>query len=409
MPKLLAVNNYFYLRGGAESVFFEEMDLFESDGWEVVPFSMVDGKNRPSEWERFFIDPLEFEDIKSLPAKAAAVPKIIYSFEAQRKLRRLLAEFRPDVCHAHNVYHHISPAVLPVLNKAGIPVVVTLHDLKIACPAYRMLNDSGICEKCKGGKNYNVLKYRCIKGSSLGSAVIMLESYLHRWLNTYGKNVDRFIVPSRFYRDKFVEWGWPEEKFAYVPNYVDVDQFEYREKAGEYFFYFGRLSFEKGVGTLIKAASAAGVKLRVAGTGPDMDKLKEMAAGNDKIEFLGFVRGEALHQAIGGARAVVLPSEWYENAPISVMESCAMARPVLGADIGGIPELIREGETGYVFPSGDVEALSRLMQKVADEDDATLVRMGLAGRRWLETDFGRQTHLQLLKEVYRGVGVDVGK
>ncbi|MDO6460051.1 glycosyltransferase family 4 protein [Granulosicoccaceae sp. 1_MG-2023] len=408
MPALLSINNYFYLRGGAESVFFEEMALFSREGWDVVPFSMHDERNQASPWSQYFIDSLEFDAIDSTLAKAKAVPKIIYSFESRRKLRELLAQFRPDIVHAHNIYHHLSPSILPVLKEAGLPVVVTLHDLKIACPAYRMLNDQGICEKCKGGKNYHVLTNRCIKGSALGSAVIMAESYLHQWLGSYRKHVDRFIVPSRFYKDKFVEWGWPAEQFAYVPNFVDAEAFTPYGEAGEYFFYFGRLSFEKGVGTLIKAALDSGVKLKIAGTGPDGEALKALAGGAENIEFLGFLRGDPLHEAIGRARAVVLPSEWYENAPISVMESCAMARPVLGADIGGIPELIREGETGFVFPSADVAALSALMTKVAAMSDGTLCEMGQAGRRWMEADFSREAHLAMLKDVYAGVGANVG-
>ena len=408
MPALLSINNYFYLRGGAESVFFEEMDLFSHEGWEVVPFSMQDEKNQESPWSRFFIDSLEFENIQSIFGKAKAVPKIIYSREAQKRLRSLLAEFKPDIVHAHNIYHHLSPSILPVLKEAGLPVVVTLHDLKIACPAYRMLNDAGICEQCKGGKNYHVLSNRCIKGSALGSAVIMVESYLHQWLGSYRKHVDRFIVPSRFYKEKFVEWGWPESQFAYVPNFVDVDQFQPYSEAGDYFFYFGRLSFEKGVGTLVRAAKESGVKLKIAGTGPDGDALRELAGDSTNIEFLGFLRGEPLHEAIGRARAVVLPSEWYENAPISVMESCAMARPVIGANIGGIPELIREGQTGFVFPSGDVNALSQVLQDVAAMSDDKLVEMGAAGRAWMESDFSRAAHLAMLKEVYVGVGANVG-
>jgi len=407
MPTLLAVNNYYYLRGGAESVFFEEMALFKREDWEVIPFSMRDPKNQSTSWDSYFIKSLEFENLTSMAAKIAAVPKIIYSREAKSKLRQLLEKINPDICHLHNIYHHLSPAILPVLKQHNIPTVMTLHDLKIACPAYRMLNDQGICESCKGGKNYNILKNKCIKGSTLGSAVIMLESYLHLWLDTYAQGVDRFVVPSRFYRDKFIEWGWPEEKFAYVPNFVDTDQFDYNTKAGDYFFYFGRLSFEKGIGTLIKAALKAGVKLKVAGVGPDEDAVKSLAGDSQNIEFLGFLRGEELHQAIAHARSVVLPSEWYENAPISVMESYAMARPVIGADIGGIPELVQEGVTGFTYPSGDVQELTIVLSQVQAMCDDEIMQMGLCGRQWMESDFSRDAHLSMLNEVYRGVGVDV--
>ncbi len=407
MPTLLAINNYFYLRGGAESVFFDEMNLFENSGWQVVPFSMQDEKNFASEWSRYFIDSLEFDNIHSLPEKMAAVPKIIYSREAQKKLEMLLAIVKPDISHLHNIYHHLSPSILSRLKKSSVPTVMTLHDLKIACPAYRMLNAQGICELCKGGRTFQVLRNKCIKGSMLGSAVIMLESYLHNWLKSYRDNVDRFIVPSRFYRDKFIEWGWPEEQFVYVPNFVDTDQFTADKTAGNYFFYFGRLSFEKGIGTLVKAAIKSKIKLKIAGTGPDMNALKTLVGNSENIEFLGFLRNEKLHNAIGRARAVVLPSEWYENAPISILESYAMARPVIGADIGGIPELIKKEETGFIFESGDVESLAQLLLRVQNVPDKRLVELGLNGRAWMQRDFSRSAHLQMLNQAYKGVGVDV--
>ncbi len=407
MPSLLAVNNYFYLRGGAESVFFEEMQLLKDLGWDIVPFSMLDEKNVESTWSRYFVNSLEFENVHTVTQKLSAAAKIIYSHEAKRKLKKLLTDIQPDICHLHNIYHHLSPSILPVLKQHGIPTVMTLHDLKIACPAYRMLNRNGICEQCQGGKNYNVLVNKCIKDSLLGSAVIMVESYLHLWIKSYIKGVDRFIVPSKFYLDKFVEWGFPREKFRYVPNFVDTDAFQYNSTAGNYFFYFGRLSFEKGVGTLVKAAIKANIKLKIAGIGPDKDAIEAIAEGKENIQFLGFLRGGALHKAIGESRAIVLPSEWYENAPISVMEAYAMARPVIGADIGGIPELVKHDETGFCFPSGDVQRLTDILIYVEQESDKRVVEMGMRGRRWMEAEYSRSEHFRLLNKVYREVGTVV--
>lgn len=407
MPTLLSIHNYFYLRAGAENIFFAEMDMLGRNGWKVIPFSMKDEKNLDSEWSRFFINSLEFEHIKSLPAKIAAVPKIIYSIEARKKLELLLSEVKPEICHVHNIFHHLSPSILSVLKKKGIPTVMTLHDLKIACPAYTMFNQRGICERCKGGKNYQVLRNKCIKGSMLGSAVIMLESYLHRWLKSYRNNVDLFIVPSRFYLEKFVEWGWSEEQFVYVPNFVDTEQFRVNKAAGDYFLYFGRLSFEKGIATLIKAALKTNIKLKIAGTGPDMDNLKALSGDSEDIEFLGFLQGKRLHDAIGRARAVVVPSVWYENAPVSIMESYAMGRPVIGAAIGGIPELIKNQQTGFTFTSGDENALAEVLERVQNESDMRLIEMGMNGRKWMETDFNPANHLKMLKQVYQGIGVNL--
>ncbi len=405
MPTILAIHNYFYLRAGAENVFFAEMNLLGRDGWKIVPFSMNDEKNLDNEWKQFFINSLEFDLTKSLSEKITAVPKIIYSREAKRKLKALLSQVKPDICHAHNVYHHISPTILPVLKKAGIPTVMTLHDLKIACPAYTMYNGKGVCELCKGGKNYQVLKNKCIKGSILGSAVIMIESYLHMYLKSYRNNVDRFIVPSRFYLNKFIEWGWPKEKFVYVPNFVDTEQFKPKTTVGNYFLYFGRLSVEKGIATLIKATLKTKVRLKIAGTGPEIDALRVLAGGSKNIEFLGFLQGEKLHKVVREARAVVLPSIWYENAPISVMEAYAMARPVIGSDIGGIPELIQNNQTGYTFTPGDVDELAEILESIQNDSNQRLTEMGLEGRKWMETDFNRIKHLDLLKQVYRELGV----
>lgn len=245
MPTLLSVNNYYYNRGGAESVFLEQNRLFESQGWNVVPFAMQHPKNLPTPWSRYFIDEIEFGQRYSLLQKIARAPKVIYSFEARRKLASLLEAVEPDICHAHNIYHHLSPSILGLLHGRGIPTVLTLHDLKIACPAYNMLAADGICERCKGGRLYNVLSHRCIKGSAALSAVVMAESMLHRWLGSYRHCVSRFVVPSRFYIDKFCEWGFPRALFSHVPNFVDVGSYTPDFTPGRAFVYFGRVSRER--------------------------------------------------------------------------------------------------------------------------------------------------------------------
>ncbi len=213
MATLLSINNYHYYRGGAETVFLEHNRMFESQDWRVVPFSMHHPKNLPTPWSSYFIDEIELGSDYSLREKLIRVPKVIYSFEARRKLGRLLDETRPDVCHGHNIYHHISPSILSLLKQRGVPTVLTLHDLKLACPAYSMLATDGICERCRGGKFYNVVTHRCLKGSLAMSAIVWTEAVLHRWLGSYLDCVNCFVVPSRFYIEKFVEWGFPRAKF----------------------------------------------------------------------------------------------------------------------------------------------------------------------------------------------------
>jgi glycosyltransferase involved in cell wall biosynthesis len=330
----------------------------------------------------------------------------VYSFEARSKLRALLREINPEACLVHNVYHHISPSILSVLREHEIPTVLTLHDLKLACPAYKMLNTGGICERCRGGKYVNLLKHRCIKESLALSAVIYVEATLHRFLDSYASNVDRFIVPSKFLIDKMAEWGVSRDKMVHIRNFVNLQPFSPSPEVGTRFLYFGRLAPEKGLKTLIRAASAADVPLRIVGTGPEETALKELA--NDmgsQVEFSGYLTGDALVQAVRGARAVVVPSEWYENAPVSILEAYAEGVPVIGAEIGGIPELIADGETGRIFPSGSIELLSEQLRSISDLDDSGVKIMGRAGRKMLEQEFNGDVHTQRLTNLLEELGV----
>ncbi len=406
MPTLLSVNNYYYARGGAEIVFLEHNSIFEDAGWDVACFSMKHPNNHPTKWSKYFINEIEFGENYTITEKLLRIPKVIYSTESRRNMRHLLKDVPVDVCHMHNIYHHISPSILGVLRENEIPTVLTLHDLKIACPEYHMLSADGVCERCRGGKTINVLLHRCIKNSYPLSAIVFLENLVHRLLKSYRNNVSQFVVPSRFYLTKLVEWGWDEAQFTYIPNFIDSELFTPCFKPGDEFVYFGRLSKEKGVSTLIHAAAKAKAKLKIIGGGTDELLLKQLAAGLDaNIEFTGYLTGDALHEAIRSSRAVVLPSEWYENAPLSILESYALGKPVIAASIGGIPELIKESETGVVFQSGSVDDLADALTDFRRRSDSSLGKMGRAGRDWVENNFSRERYRESTLSLYRKLGV----
>jgi len=406
MPRLLAINNYYYDRGGSEAIFFAHNRMLEELGWDIVPFSMEHPQNHATPYAKYFIEDLDAHGKYSLMQKVSRIPKVIYSFEARRKLDELLRVVQPDIAHGHNIYHHISPSILSLLKGRGIPTVLTLHDLKIACPAYNMLAPDGVCERCKGGKIHNVVRNRCINGSAAMSFVIMLEAAVHKLLGSYQRYVDAFVVPSRFYIEKFSEWGMPASRFRYVPNFVDVGRYSPRYETGNAFLYFGRVIRQKGVGTLIRAAAAARSKLLIAGTGPEMEEMKALAASlQADVTFLGHLSGQQLHETIGSCRAVVLPSEWYENAPVSLLEAYALGKPVIGARIGGIPEMIRENETGACFTSGDVDSLRKALEDFQARPARQLQDMGAAGRRWVAEDFTVAMYRQRIMSVYRELGV----
>lgn len=404
--RLLSINNYFYRRGGAEVVFLEQNRLFQDIGWDVVPFAMHHPKNDPTPWDRYFVDEIEFGQAYSFGAKVAMAQKVVYSLEAKRKIGALVDDAQPSIAHAHNVYHHISPSIFSALKQRGIPTVLTLHDLKLACPSYKMLTHDGVCERCKGGKVWNVVTNRCVKNSTVISAVVLAETVVNRMLGSYTKNVDRFVVPSRFFIEKFVEWGYPRERFVYIPNFVNAAGLVPAGVPGDAFTFLGRLSPDKGIGTFIRAAAKAGVKARIVGTGEGEEELKALAQslGAD-VEFLGYRSGEALFDALRSSRALVLPSELYENAPMSVMESYALERPVIGARIGGIPELVREDETGILFDSGNVDSLAQALSKFAAKSTEEIHSMGKAGRAWMLQDFTDIRYRERLLALYDSLGV----
>lgn len=403
MKSLISINNYHYIRGGAEAVFLAHNEMFSADGWNVIPFCMHHENNLPSQWGDYFVDEIELGSDYGPLERARKSLRAIYSREAQQKIGALVDSTSPTIAHAHNIYHHISPSILSTLRGRGVPVVLTTHDLKIACPAYRMINRSGICERCKGGRIFNAALNRCMHDSLALSTWVSIEAYIHRFLGSYERYVNRFVVPSRFYLDKFVEWGWPSSKMTYIPNFIDANEIRRGSGKRAGFVYFGRLSHEKGIETLIRASALSGESVRVLGTGPDSGRLQELAVElSAPVEFVGFVSGEPLFEYLRSARAVVLPSEWYENAPISVLEAFAAGTPVIGAEIGGIPELITV-ERGRTYEAFSVTALAAAMNEISEMTDAELQTMGDAAREYVETTHSKRKYFDSCSSLYEEI------
>jgi len=403
---LLSINNYYYARGGAEVLFLRHNGVLAAAGWSVVPFCMQHANNDATEWSDDFVEEIELDSARDgVATKLRKGIKAVYSLEARAKVGRLLDRVEPDVCHAHNVYHHLTPSILAAIHGRGVPLVMTLHDLKLACPAYSMLARDGVCERCRDGHLFHVLTRRCMKNSVALSLLVMIESYLHRYLRSYVDNVDCFLVPSRFYIEKLVAWGFDRARFRYLPNFVDAAQYESNFEPGRRFAYVGRLSPEKGVATLIEAAALAAVPVDIIGTGPAERGLRELAAQCCcDVRFYGYLSGHALHEAIAAARAVVVPSEWYENAPLTVLEACALGKPVIASAIGGLPELVVEEETGWTFAPGSVEALAERLRAVADLADRRVERAGAAARDHVASEFGPERYLAGIRDVYSELG-----
>lgn len=405
MKTLLSLNSYHYPRGGSEAVYFAHADLFASRGWQTSFFSMHHDENLPCADSQYFANCIDYGKSSGQGRNFANAVKIIYSREARRKLAQLLNAKPADVAHVHSIYHHLSPSVLMELRSRGIPTVMTAHDLKLACPSNKMLNRSGVCERCQNGQVWNVIRHRCIKDSFCASGLIALESALHKWLGLYKHNLDRVVTPSRFYRNKLIAWGFDPAWIVHIPNPVRLPKTE-PCPPGDYILYFGRLAPEKGLATLIRAAARANASVKIAGNGPLEGELRTLAQHlSAPVEFLGFLSGEALWSRVRGARAVVLPSEWYENGPMSVIEAFAHGKPLIGADIGGIPELIADGATGWLFTSGDAASLAGALESACTAPMARMQTMGEAARFYVEQHHTAAGYYAAMVSLYQDIRV----
>lgn len=405
--KILLINKFHYLRGGSEVVYFGTANLLEHHGHKSLFFSMNHPDNLPCETSNFFMPYVDLVTNNGLVSQFKTAGRILYSFNAKKRLSKLLDKYQVDIAHLHNIHHQISPSILHELKKRKIPVVMTFHDFKMVCASYSMLADGRPCEACSGGKYFNALKNRCVKESKSKSALATLEMFLHHNVLDIYSNVDIFISPSLFLKNKLEEMGFKKD-ITHLPNFIDIKKFEQikgdkEDKHNNSIVYFGRLSSEKGLWTLLKAAkSLNGIEIKIIGDGPIKNTLEEKVKreGIDNINFLGYMKGEYLYKEIVKSKTVVMPSEWYENNPMSVIEAFALSKPVIGSRIGGIPELVRDNETGFTFESGNAEDLSEKIKELLG-NTSLLRKMGENARRFVETELNPEKHYQRLMEIYQ--------
>lgn len=404
--KILLANKFFYVHGGVDTYYFGLMSLLEARGHQVIPFAMQDPRNRPSPYGPFFVSNVNLRKATGFWNQVRVVGRILYSFEARRKIGMLLDHERPELAHLHHIYHQLSPSILPAIKARGLPVLLTLHDYKLICPNYSLVTHGGICERCAGRRFYHALLHRCVQNSLPKSALCALEMYAHRLSGLYLNHVDLFLAPSRFLLDKMVQYGIPANQIAYVPNFVAVESYEPSFEHRGYYAFVGRLERIKGVETLLHAAARAGrhvnLQLWVVGTGREEEHLKGLARrlGAEGVHFVGFKSGQELTDIVRGAAFTVVPSEWYENAPLSVLESFACGKPVIASRIGGLPELVEDGRTGLLFQPGNVEELRECIESLSN-DPRRLAILGREARRHVESNFGSEAHYAAVTRVYQ--------
>lgn len=404
---ILQAHKYYWRRDGASNYMIDLSKQLKQKGHEVIPFTMQQEETLKSEFSDYFIEYHDLSDPSqyTLSKQIEIAAKFIYNWQAKDNLKLLLQELEGqlDIAHLHNIYHHISPSIISPLYRRNIPTVMTLHDYKLICPNYTMFHQGEICEQDCKGWYLNCIKDKCMKDSLLQSILVTTEMIVHHKLWGVYNNIDKFIAPSKFIRDKCIEYGWSEEKFVHIPNPINLDQFEFSKQEGDYVAYVGRLAEEKGVDTLLGAAKQLPeIPFFITGSGGYEKHLKQRCKqeGIDNITFDGFLSGESLEARIRNADILVLPSVWYENYPISILEAKAMGRLVLGSDIGGIPEQLPDE---LLFEPKDSQGLAEKIDYWfnADENEKSKLRQRLY--RQVEQDNNTQDHLAEITELYHSL------
>ncbi len=370
--KILMVNKFLYLNGGSEIYMLKLGAYLQKLGHEIQYFGMKDERNIVGNQYDAYTENVDFHAnsggiVKKLKTASAAV----YSVDAKKRIQEVLQRFQPDLVHMNNINFQVTPSIIYVIKEYGIPIIQTVHDVQIACPNHRFYieHNHRICEQCQNGAFWKCIKNRCVQGSIAKSTLAAVESYYYHLRNTYNL-IDIYICPSQFIAARIKSAGVKDKAIHVMYNFSDnVEENQESNIDSPYALYFGRLSQEKGMETLLTVCEKLpDVRVIFAGTGPLENKLK-MAAGLYKnIEYVGFKKGLELQNLIAGARFSIYPSEWYENCPLSVIESQALGTPVIGSDLGGIKELIEHGETGLIFMGCNSEALSQSIQKLWDDD-----------------------------------------
>lgn len=404
---ILVVNWSWYPSGGDWTYVENITRLYEQKGHHVVPFSMKDERNLPSAYDDYFIENIDYKKVnkRSLTAGIKVVMKSIYSLEAQNNLERLLADVKIDFAHINVIHHYITPTILKILKKRNIPIIWTLHEYTPICPDSIFVSHGQVCEKCFGGAFYNCITNSCKKGSYLASTVAALENYVHQYLNYYAF-VDYYVCASVFQYEKYKQFNFFNDKLVQIYHGYNYDEVEKAklipvQNEEKYIVFVGRLEKIKGIYTLLKAMQACtDIPLKIVGDGTQEGELKALKQTHqlNNVTFLGKKSKQETLQIINGAEFLICPSECYEVLGFTVVEAMALDKPVIGASIGAIPEMVINNYTGLIFEPGNTTQLVDAIQLLYNNKQL-ITEMGVNAEKHITTLINNQSHYQALQKV----------
>jgi glycosyltransferase involved in cell wall biosynthesis len=401
--RILFVNKYLYPKGGSETHLLGLAGGLTQLGHQCSFFGMEHAENVTPSGCTVTVPFTDYRALAGWKARIETFAGMLFSLPAYQRLRDHLARCHADVAHLHNVYHQLSPSVLVALGEAGIPCVLTAHDYKLVCPSYALHDGISECFACRGHKYWKVLRRGCSRRGLAGDVVLTVEAYVHHFARFYERYLARIVAPSRFLADRLVEGGFSRGRVRVIPNAVSVSDYVASPAAGDYFLFVGRLSHEKGIATLLAAARhIPGIPIWLVGDGPLRADLEQQAAGLGNVRFLGSQSQSEVQRLLRTCRAAVLPSHVPENCPLSLLEAFATSKPAIATRVGGIPELVVDGQTGIVVPPGDAEALARAMRHLWEQPEQCR-RLGVQARRRAERQYDQGAYIAELLGVYDAV------
>ena len=397
--RILLVNKFHYLRGGSEKYYFELAQLLKSKGHTVGFFSMKHEENITTGDAEYFVEEIDLNTGSKLKAL-----DVIYSQENKRLMAKALEEFKPDIVHINNFQRQLSASIIDAIKEKNIPIVMTAHDLNPICPASIMLYNGEVCDDCITKGYSQCIKKKCVKGSTLKSTLGVMEKKYYDIHKVFRK-IDCIISPSEFIKNQLVNGKLKYNDIVTLHNFVnESERNEY--VLGDYAFYLGRLSKEKGILNLIEAIGyIPNAKLLIAGDGPEREKIEAYISEHKldgRITLLGYQNQDSIHKYITNSRFVVIPSICNENCPYSVLEAMEIGKPIVASRIGGIPELIADGENGYLYKADDINELKEKLILMLDNDDK-VNRFAQKSRELYESYYSPDSYYNELIKIYNKV------
>ena len=399
--RIVQVNKFMYRRDGAAAYVLDLSRLLEEAGHQVAFFGMKQPQTIVTPWSDYFVNEIHFDRSEGFFKDIKKIGHMIWSTEARQKFSRLLDDFKPDVVHLHVTYHQISPSILPECRRRNIPVVLTAHDYHLISPNYSLITRGKPCERCLGGFFWRTMAQNCLD-SWPKTVAGGFEHLIHRLLGIYERDVDRVICPSRFMMQMLARFGWDTKKLEHLPNPVKTSSVPASENnVGSGVLYAGRLSPEKGVAVLLEAARRLpDIPFTIAGDGPARRALEDTAPPN--VRFLGFRPFAEIQELIAQSRLVSVPSIWYENFPYAALEPMALGKTVIASRIGGLPEIIRDQETGLLVPPADIPRLVDAI-RAAYYDEALTSRLGRSAAAEIRRAYSPTDHRATIIKIYEAV------